>query len=165
MGGPAPQNNVPQADGTPRARMNLSQTFQVSRAVYHAEDEYLSGVKLVEKRMLGKSPHRSSSHIAEYRRLKCAGAPVVGRLTTRSMAEVTALSQRPARAVPDCVEYHSGCSMMSATAASLRTRRFFFTAYGRARGERESSLAAYFGYRKFNFRPLGGSDEFLFKIA
>ena len=53
--------------------MNLSQTFQVSRAVYHAEDEYLSGVKPVEKRMLGKSPHRSSSHIAEYRRLKCAG--------------------------------------------------------------------------------------------
>jgi hypothetical protein len=67
-----PQNNIPHAEGAPRARMNLYQTFQVSRAVYNAEDEYLSGVKAVEKQMLRESPNRSSSHIAEFRRLKCA---------------------------------------------------------------------------------------------
>src|SRR5207302_1551565 len=61
------------------------------------------------------------------------------------------LSQRPARAVPDCAEYRSAYSTMSATAASLRTRRFFFTACGRARGERESSPCGGFRLREVRF--------------
>src|SRR6266567_917515 len=84
------------------------------------------------------------------------------------MAEVTALSQRPARAVPDCAEYHSACSTMSATAASLRTRRFFVTSSLLAGALAESgnqALAADFGDGEFDFRPLGGSDEFLLKTA
>jgi hypothetical protein len=105
--------------------------------------------------MLGESPHRSSSHIAEYRRLKCARRSGCRATHYAPYGGGNCPLPAPARAVPDCVEYHSACSMMSATAASLRTRRFFFTAYGRARRERESSPRGVFRLPEVQFSAPG----------
>ena len=134
--------------------------------MYHAEDEYLSGVKPVEKQMLGESPHRSSSHIAEYRRLKCA---------QRSRCRATHYAQYGGGGLPSPSARRERFQIASNTldlfddvsdSRIAEDKTVLFSSLTGALAESgNQALAAYFGYRKFNFRPLGGCDEFLFEIA
>jgi hypothetical protein len=112
------------------------------------------------------TPNRSSSPIAEYRRLKCA---------RRSRCRATHYAQYGGGDCPLPAPGESGSRLrriplglfddVSNTRIAEDKTVLFSPLTGALAESGNQALAAYFGYRKFNFRTLGRSDEFLFEIA